>query len=83
MTWKRPHWESPDLKKELNAKAAGQKELFLVNGANHMDLCDGKGAEIAAKKRYPFFAQHLQLQTNRGVASGEEAHFPRMLASPG
>ncbi len=46
---------------ELNAKAAGPKELFIVDGATHMDLYDGEGAEIAANKLYPFFAQHLEL----------------------
>jgi hypothetical protein len=49
MTWKRAHWESPDLKNELNPKVAGPKELLLVNGATHMDLYDGKGGKSQQK----------------------------------
>lgn len=46
---------------ELYAKAPGTKELFLVEGATHMDLYDGAGARTAAAKLAPFFAQNLQL----------------------
>lgn len=45
--------------KELYAKAPGPKELFIVEGATHMDLYDGKGAETAAGKLTPFFQQKL------------------------
>jgi fermentation-respiration switch protein FrsA (DUF1100 family) len=37
------------------AKAPGPKELFLIKGAIHMDLYDGKGAVAAVKKMVPFF----------------------------
>ncbi|MBF6949297.1 alpha/beta hydrolase, partial [Acinetobacter baumannii] len=30
---------------ELYKKATGDKELFIIDGATHMDLYDGKGAE--------------------------------------
>jgi fermentation-respiration switch protein FrsA (DUF1100 family) len=44
----------------LNAKAASrQKELFLVEGATHMDLYDGKGVDVAMTRLWPFFSQHL------------------------
>lgn len=46
--------------RELYAKAPGQKELFLIEGATHMDLYDGQGARTAAAKLAPFFAQNLQ-----------------------
>lgn len=45
--------------KELHAKATGQKELFIVNGATHMDLYDGEGASTAMKKLAPFFTRTL------------------------
>ena len=45
--------------KELHAKAAGPKELFIVEGATHMDLYDGKGADGAASKLTPFFKKNL------------------------
>ena len=44
---------------ELNAKAAGPKELFIVSGATHMDLYDGEGANVALAKLSPFFAKTL------------------------
>jgi fermentation-respiration switch protein FrsA (DUF1100 family) len=44
---------------ELNAKAAGPKELFIVEGATHMDLYDGKGADTAAGRLAPFFKRSL------------------------
>jgi uncharacterized protein len=45
---------------ELNAKAAStQKELFIVQGATHMDLYDGEGATGAARKLAPFFKSNL------------------------
>jgi uncharacterized protein len=44
----------------LNAKAAStQKELFIVQGATHMDLYDGEGATGAARKLAPFFKSNL------------------------
>lgn len=44
---------------ELYAKAPGEKELFLIKGAAHMDLYDGAGAVAAVNKMAPFFAKHL------------------------
>lgn len=44
---------------ELHAKAAGPKELFIVDGATHMDLYDGEGANNVMKKLSPFFARTL------------------------
>ncbi|WP_201799578.1 alpha/beta hydrolase [Sinorhizobium meliloti] len=45
---------------ELNARAASaEKELFVVDGATHMDLYDGAGATLAAKKLAPFFQRNL------------------------
>jgi uncharacterized protein len=45
--------------RELHSRAAGPKELFLVDGATHMDLYDGPGAGIAASKLVPFFKRTL------------------------
>jgi fermentation-respiration switch protein FrsA (DUF1100 family) len=45
--------------KELYAKTAGPKELFIIDGATHMDLYDGKGADVAANKLAPFFKKNL------------------------
>jgi len=44
---------------ELHAKAPGPKELIIVNGATHMDLYDGPGADDAASKLTPFFKRTL------------------------
>lgn len=45
---------------ELNAKAASKaKELIIIDGATHMDLYDGQGADVAAKKIAPFFQHNL------------------------
>lgn len=45
---------------ELHAKAATrQKELFIVDGATHMDLYDGKGVDTAMAKLSPFFKQYV------------------------
>src|SRR5215216_3632607 len=45
---------------ELHAKAASKaKELFIVDGATHMDLYDGDGSSIAARKLSPFFTRTL------------------------
>lgn len=44
---------------ELYAKAPGKKELFIVEGATHMDLYDGEGARTAAAKLAPFFKNNL------------------------
>ena len=44
---------------ELHAKAAGPKELFIIDGATHMDLYDGEGADLAANKLSPFFTHNL------------------------
>lgn len=44
---------------ELYAKAAGPKELFIVNGATHMDLYDGPGVGLAMNKLAPFFKGNL------------------------
>ncbi|MFP2906737.1 alpha/beta hydrolase [Pyxidicoccus sp. 3LFB2] len=45
---------------ELHAKAAGPKELFLVEGATHMDLYDGQGVGLAMNKLAPFFKRNLK-----------------------
>lgn len=45
---------------QLNALAAStHKELFIISGATHRDLCDGAGAMAAAKKLTPFFKCQL------------------------
>lgn len=44
---------------ELYAKAPGKKEMFLIDGARHMDLYDGAGADTAMGKFTPFFKTHL------------------------
>ena len=42
------------------AKAASKaKELFIVDGATHMDLYDGDGSSVAARKLTPFFKSNL------------------------
>ena len=47
---------------ELNAHAASKnKELFVVDGLTHMDLYDGDGATLAARKLAPFFQGTLAL----------------------
>lgn len=46
---------------ELHAKASGPKELFVVDGATHMDLYDGPGVGLSMNKLSPFFAQALRL----------------------
>lgn len=43
----------------LYAKAAGPKELFVVDGATHMDLYDGEGVNVAMTKLSPFFKRSL------------------------
>jgi fermentation-respiration switch protein FrsA (DUF1100 family) len=45
--------------RELYAKAAGPKELFIVDGATHMDLYDGAGVALAMGKVAPFFKRTL------------------------
>jgi fermentation-respiration switch protein FrsA (DUF1100 family) len=49
-------WQS----QELHAKAAGPKELALIDGATHMDLYDGPGVGLAMKKLAPFFKANLK-----------------------
>jgi len=44
---------------ELHAKARGPKELFIVDGATHMDLYDGEGVGKAMSKLSPFFKNNL------------------------
>jgi len=44
---------------ELHAKAPGPKELSIIEGATHMDLYDGEGADTAAAKLAPFFTRNL------------------------
>ncbi len=46
--------------KELQAKAGGPKELFVVDGATHMDLYDGPGVGTSMSKLGPFFKKNLQ-----------------------
>ena len=45
---------------ELHATAASKdKELVIIDGATHMDLYDGEGATVAAKRLAPFFETNL------------------------
>ena len=44
---------------ELYGKAQGEKELFVVDGAAHMDLYDGPGFGAALGKIAPFFKAKL------------------------
>lgn len=44
---------------ELHAKAPGEKELFLIKGAAHMDPYDSEGTVTAVNKMAPFFQRHL------------------------
>ena len=44
---------------ELHAKAAGPKDMFVVDGKTHMDLYDGEGVGIAMTKLSPFFKRNL------------------------
>ncbi len=44
---------------ELHAKASGPKELYVIDGATHMDLYDGPGADTAMTKLAPFFKRTL------------------------
>lgn len=45
--------------RELYAKAAGPKELFIVKGATHMDLYDGERVGQVVGKLGPFFKTNL------------------------
>jgi hypothetical protein len=36
-----------------------ESELAIINGAAHMDLYDGQGAELAVDKLAPFFKKNL------------------------
>jgi fermentation-respiration switch protein FrsA (DUF1100 family) len=45
---------------ELHAKAAGPKELCVIDGATHMDLYDGQGVTQAMGKLSPFFTNALR-----------------------
>ena len=51
--------DSPANCKELYAKAPGPKELFLIKGAAHKHLYDGKGAVAAVNKMVPSFKSNL------------------------
>lgn len=53
--------------KELHAKAPGPKELFLIKGAAHMDLYDGKGAIAAVNKMAAFFRTNLAPAADQGA----------------
>jgi len=44
---------------ELHARAAGPKELYIVNDSTHMDLYDGEGVGLAMNKLAPFFKSTL------------------------
>ena len=45
--------------KELYAKAAGPKELVIIDGATHMDLYDGARVNDVMAKLAPFFKRNL------------------------
>lgn len=44
---------------ELHQKAKGEKELFIIDGATHMELYDSAHVGSAVKKLSPFFKQNL------------------------
>lgn len=44
---------------ELHTKASGPKELYVIDGATHMELYDGPGADTAMTKLSPFFKRTL------------------------
>src|SRR5918994_2903116 len=44
---------------ELHAKAAGPKQIAIVEGATHMDLYDGAGSDRAMSHLSPFFTRTL------------------------
>ena len=48
-------WHSED----LHARAAGPKELVLIDGATHMDLYDGDGLNTAMESLAPFYKSNL------------------------
>lgn len=48
-------WQS----RELHEKARGPKELFLIDGATHMDLYAGEHVGVAVEKLVPFFLRNL------------------------
>jgi fermentation-respiration switch protein FrsA (DUF1100 family) len=45
--------------RELHAKAPGQKELFIIDGATHMDLYVGRHVSQVVAKLSPFFERYL------------------------
>lgn len=49
-------WHSEEL---ISKVASSDKELFIIDGATHMDLYDGEGATMAAAKLAPFFQSHV------------------------
>jgi uncharacterized protein len=44
---------------ELHAKAAGPKQMAIIDGATHMDLYDGAGSDRAMSHLSPFFTRTL------------------------
>lgn len=54
---------------ELYAKALGEKELFMIKGAAHMDLYDGQGAVTATDKMASFFVDNLSVDATKRVAA--------------
>ena len=44
---------------KLYSMAPGPKELFIIDGATHMDLYDGKGADLAMAKLTLFYKDNL------------------------
>jgi fermentation-respiration switch protein FrsA (DUF1100 family) len=54
--------------KELYAKAPGPKELFLIEGAGHMDLYDGDGLGTAVRKLTSFFTSNLKAANSAAKA---------------
>jgi uncharacterized protein len=45
--------------RELHRKAPGQKELFIIDGATHMDLYVGRHVNQVVAKLSPFFTRYL------------------------
>jgi fermentation-respiration switch protein FrsA (DUF1100 family) len=56
----------------LYATAAGPKELFVTDGATHMDLYDGDGVDLAMNKLSPFFKKNLVQASEELQDSHEE-----------
>jgi uncharacterized protein len=59
-------WHSAD----LYAKAPGPRNLVLIDGATHMDLYDGAGADEVAVELSPFFERNPVASTAAAPVAG-------------